>query len=179
MTSGNETTRELEFHNMQQGIRGRHPSIYLDEEENRQAERRRAIFEQREPDYENASPSVGTVLVTKNQRVDNAGFSNVSVDGLENWAESSSTPVQTLPVDFGGGEQVIDRTQEVQREREEEEGAREVLAADDERNTNTARVNLGSGATPPPGAPAATESEAGPQANTNVPDSGSDDDELL
>lgn len=175
MTSGTEdkvsepeNTRDLEFYNMQEGVLGRHPSLYLDEEENREAERRRSIAEGREPNYDDPGPSVGTVVVTKAQRVENSGFSNPSVFGEANWQDSSSTPFGTLPVDFGRGEMLVDMSDENQRQAEAEAGNTETLAEDDERNTNQPRVLLGSGATPTAGdatAPADATGEGTNQPN--------------
>ena len=55
--------------NPHQGLTGRDGGPYLDEEERRLAEIRRAVVEDREPDLENAPAVAGTPLVTAGQLV--------------------------------------------------------------------------------------------------------------
>lgn len=54
------------------GLTGRGGGPYLDQEERRVAEERRAVIEGREPDLDHPSATAGTVLVNASQLVDTA-----------------------------------------------------------------------------------------------------------
>lgn len=73
-------TRAL--YNANDGLTGRDGGPYLDQEEDRLAEERRARVENRKPDLENPPASSGTVLVTAGQLLANQGVNNIpSKDG--------------------------------------------------------------------------------------------------
>ena len=68
--------------NANDGLTGRDGGPYLDEEEAREAEIRRARAEKREPDLDNPPASAGIVLLTPAQALANAGVNNLpSQDG--------------------------------------------------------------------------------------------------
>lgn len=70
------------LYNANDGLTGRDGGPYLDEEEARLAESRRAIAENREPDYDNPPASAGIVLLTAGQLLANEGVNNLpSQDG--------------------------------------------------------------------------------------------------
>lgn len=70
------------LYNANDGLTGRGGGPYLDQEEQRLAEIRRAKIEGREPDFENPGASSGTVLVTADQLLANNGVNNLpSTDG--------------------------------------------------------------------------------------------------
>lgn len=74
-----------ELFNAREGLDGRLPGVYLDEEERREAERLRAYREGREPNYEEFRPYVGDVLVPENQ--------------LEGYGRAVTSPVLSVPAD--------------------------------------------------------------------------------
>lgn len=70
------------LYNANDGLSGRDGGPYLDQEEQRLAEIRRAKIEGREPDFENPGATSGTVLVTADQLLANQGVNNLpSTDG--------------------------------------------------------------------------------------------------
>jgi hypothetical protein len=74
---------ERALYNANDGLSGRDGGPYLDLEENRLAEIRRAKVEGREPDLDNPPASAGTVLVTAAQLLANNGVNNLpSTDGV-------------------------------------------------------------------------------------------------
>ena len=75
-------SNERALYNPNDGLTGRGGGPYLDQEEDRLAEERRARIEGREPDLENPPASGGTVLVTAGQLLANQGVNNLpSVTG--------------------------------------------------------------------------------------------------
>lgn len=70
-------TEERRLYNPNDGLTGRGGGPYLDLEEDRLAEERRARIEGREPDLENPPASGGTVLVTAGQLLANQGVNNL------------------------------------------------------------------------------------------------------
>lgn len=101
---------ERAIYNANDGLTGRDGGPYLDQEEDRLAEERRARVEGRKPDLENPPASSGTVLVTAGQLLANAGVNNVpSQDGsvslgeelaVKNLADSKESALKargTLP----------------------------------------------------------------------------------
>lgn len=65
------------LYNANDGLTGRDGGPYLDVEEDRRAEVVRARVENREPDLDNPPASAGTVLLTANQALQNAGVTNL------------------------------------------------------------------------------------------------------
>jgi hypothetical protein len=63
------------------GLTGRDGGPYLDQEERRLAEKRRAFVEDREPDYDHPAATAGTVLVNASQLVDTASVNQPSNSG--------------------------------------------------------------------------------------------------
>lgn len=63
--------------NANDGLTGRDGGPYLDLEEAREAEKRRARVENREPDLDNPPASAGIVLLTGRQVVSNLGVNNL------------------------------------------------------------------------------------------------------
>lgn len=98
-------TKDTEFFNPFDGTKGRATSQYLDIEERRQAERLRAVQEEREPqlDDDGALPaSTGTPLVVDALRVDNSHYSNPTA--VLNPRDVD--PVATLPVGQNDNDEV-------------------------------------------------------------------------
>lgn len=62
--------------NQHEGLVGRDGGPYLDEEERREAETRRARIENREPDYDNAPATAGTPLVPAEYLANNVGVNS-------------------------------------------------------------------------------------------------------
>lgn len=101
---------ERALYNANDGLTGRDGGPYLDLEEDRLAEERRARVEGRKPDLDNPPASAGTVLVTAGQLLANAGVNNVpsqdgsvslgeelAVKGLADGKESGLTARGTVP----------------------------------------------------------------------------------
>jgi hypothetical protein len=90
--------------NPHDGLTGRDGGPYLDQEERRLAEIRRAAVEDREPDFDNAPATAGTPLVTAGQLVAMANpNSNPSqaeydpgTDAVEKLAKDESFPVNAF-----------------------------------------------------------------------------------
>jgi hypothetical protein len=94
------------------GLTGRDGGPYLDQEERRIAEERRAVVEDREPDLENPPATAGTVLVTASQLLDAASVNAPSkldsgktegdvalVNTIAESDASTITPHSTVPAD--------------------------------------------------------------------------------
>lgn len=126
--------QEVDFYNPFDGTKGRPGGVYLDVKERVDAEELRAQSEKRKPDYNNAPAVAGTPLVTDAFRVNN-DFANPASMAVAPVKEVD--PVSTLEVDFGSGEQEIDRSAEDQAAKEEEA-----------RNSGTNDGNDGGGTTP-------------------------------
>jgi hypothetical protein len=101
---------DVNLYNVNDGLVGRDGGPYLDQEEQRAAEERRAIIEDREPDLENPGATAGTVLVPAVTLVQNAASLNVPsrdntavlTDAANSLAESdavSATVAATVPVE--------------------------------------------------------------------------------
>jgi hypothetical protein len=56
-------TEDVNFYNIHEGLTGRAPGFYLDDLERIGAEDRRAVIEDRDPDYENMGATAGSPLV--------------------------------------------------------------------------------------------------------------------
>lgn len=72
---------DVKLYNVNEGVHGRPPGIYLDDEEGRLAEVQRARQEGREPDFDNLQPHPGVQLVTAEQLVQ--GYNNTLISGDE------------------------------------------------------------------------------------------------
>lgn len=96
------------------GLYGRSGGPYLDDEERRVAEERRAIVEGRDPDYDHPGSTAGTVLVNATQLLSAAGVNVPAVSGqsqtdanevlVTSIAESEDSSLEvyaTVPVDSG------------------------------------------------------------------------------
>lgn len=86
--SGDPDSRAL--FNAHDGITGRDGGPYLDKEEARLAEERRAIVEGREPDYEDTPASAGIVLVSASQLLHGVGVNVPSQSGQSQTASEEA-----------------------------------------------------------------------------------------
>jgi hypothetical protein len=77
----------VKLYNANDGLTGRDGGPYLDIEEARAAEKRRAFVEDREPDYDNMPLGAGVKLVNAQQLV--------SVEGVANIPSQSDNPAAT------------------------------------------------------------------------------------
>lgn len=126
--------KDVGFYNAQDGLKGRDGGPYLDHENRKAAEVRRAQQEQREPDDLNGPlpADAGTLLVTAAQIVDNSytsnpsmavrpGFEIVLTDDVLGSADFNpqtdeagfADPISVLPVDFSDtadDDNVVDQT---------------------------------------------------------------------
>lgn len=104
--SDEPTMTDVDFYNAHEGSHGRPKgNVYLDEVERYHAETLRAAAEGREPDYEHASATAGTPLITKDKLPDNSVH---LVEVVDEGAEPTVEPFVTLPVDLTEAEQEID-----------------------------------------------------------------------
>lgn len=95
-----ENTKNL--YNPHAGLTGRDGGPYLDQEERRLAEVRRAAIEGREPDFDNAPAVAGTPLVTAGQLIQQANpTSNPSQANADPYAYAVDSLAQSedFPVD--------------------------------------------------------------------------------
>lgn len=120
-------SEQREFFNINDGLTGRPPGVYLDMIERREGEILRARMEGREPDLSDEGKlpaTVGTPMVVAEQRVDNKYY---SVQGTQAWdlKDGDVDPVQTLEVDLGtdGGDVDLSYAAQIARERRSEEDA--------------------------------------------------------
>jgi hypothetical protein len=101
---------QVDLFNPNDGLVGRDGGPYLDVEEARLAETRRASIEGRKPDYDNLSGVAGIPLVTANQLVANAvGLNIPSRDGTDVLTDANqkfaasdavaATPMASVPKD--------------------------------------------------------------------------------
>jgi hypothetical protein len=122
---------EVNLYNVNDGLFGRDRSIYLDKEEQRIAEERRAIVEDREPDYDNLLATAGTVLVTAPQLVNAAANLNVpsqhdtgafrdAMDRLVESDEFAATPATSIDLDALNDETEKERVERGEAADEEE-----------------------------------------------------------
>lgn len=118
------------FYNIFDGLHGRSESVYLDINERIEAERVRAVQEDREPDLTTPGllpAATGTPMVPEERRVDNRAYSNPSVEFT---GYKDVDPVATLPVDVGTADDDVDLSfaAQVARERSAQDDA--LLEAD-------------------------------------------------
>lgn len=98
-----EKDKDTAFFNAQDGVRGRNGGPYADVEDARQAEKRRARAEGREPDLDNPPPFVGNAVVTGNFVEDNV-FSNPSMLVTPNLLAEGVAKLKEDAVNEAGGE---------------------------------------------------------------------------
>jgi hypothetical protein len=85
-TDGTQETEDKDFYNIFDGTHGRVNSRYLDMEERIEAEKTRAIAEDREPELSDLGKlpaAVGTPIVVKSQLPDNRYYSNPATATVE------------------------------------------------------------------------------------------------
>lgn len=70
----------VDLYDANEGVVGRDGGPYLDIEERREAEKRRAYVEGREPDFDNLPATAGTKLVTASQLLDASTVNVASLD---------------------------------------------------------------------------------------------------
>ena len=95
---------EKNLYNPHDGLTGRDGGPYLDQEERRLAEIRRAAIEGREPDFEQAPATAGTPLVTASELVAMANPASIpsqaaydpAADSVERLAKDESFPVNAF-----------------------------------------------------------------------------------
>lgn len=93
---------EKNLYNIHDGVAGRDGGPYLDQVEAREAERRRAAVEGREPDYDHLPATAGQPLVTADQLLRLQGTSNipsqelnrVQAAALDQYAETDTFPIE-------------------------------------------------------------------------------------
>ncbi len=86
----------VKLFNANDGLAGRDGGPYLDQEEQRIAEERRAAVEGREPDTENPPASTGTVLVNSSQLLSTSGVNVPSLSGDNKTAADNAAVDQIL-----------------------------------------------------------------------------------
>lgn len=112
-----EDTKNL--YNPHAGVTGRDGGPYLDQEERRLAEIRRAAVEDREPDFDNAPAVAGTPLVTAGQLVNMANpTSNPSQFNADPYALAVDTLAkdESFPVDAFSQRPVTDDEKNADRD---------------------------------------------------------------
>lgn len=95
---------EKNLYNPHDGLTGRDGGPYLDQEERRLAEIRRAAIEGREPDFEQAPATAGTPLVTARELVAMANPASIpsqaaydpAADSIERLAKDETFPVNAF-----------------------------------------------------------------------------------
>lgn len=95
---------EKNLYNPHDGLTGRDGGPYLDQEERRLAEIRRAAIEGREPDFEKAPATAGTPLVTASELVAMANPASIpsqaaydpAADSIERLAKDETFPVNAF-----------------------------------------------------------------------------------
>ena len=95
---------EKNLYNPHDGLTGRDGGPYLDQEERRLAEIRRAAIEGREPDFEQAPATAGTPLVTASELVAMANPASIpsqaaydpAADSIERLAKDETFPVNAF-----------------------------------------------------------------------------------
>lgn len=122
-------TEDVEFFNVFDGTKGRSPGIYLDIQERIEAEKSRAVLEEREPDLSDLgklSAACSTPMVPASRQVDNSVYSNPSIAFT---GEKDVDPVSTLSVSTGDAAADVDLgyAAQVARERSAQDDA--LLAA--------------------------------------------------
>lgn len=78
-----DETRTVNLYNMHDGLTPRDGGPYLDQEQAREAEKRRALVENRDPDYDNPPAIAGTPLVTARQLVSTDAVHRPSQDHVQ------------------------------------------------------------------------------------------------
>lgn len=86
----------VKLYNANDGLSGRDGGPYLDLEEARQAEKRRAFVEDREPDYDTMSLGAGVRLVNANQLIQVEGVTNTPSQSENPATESINKAVDNL-----------------------------------------------------------------------------------
>lgn len=137
--------------NVNDGLTGRDGGPYLDREEQHEAERRRAIVEEREPDYSQKTATAGTQLVTGPQLVlQTANTNHIPSqegvnplgDSLQKIAEDDSTPVEVFTIaptdefdDNESGEQTSSES-DVTADNADADNTDETYDSNDDENTS-------------------------------------------
>jgi hypothetical protein len=121
---------EVKLYNVQEGLHGRGPGMYSDREEQIAAEKRAALVEGREPDFDNLPPTAGTVLVTAEQLVAASTVNAPSYLDSQERADVAQAMVDAAPVEHVAVVEVPD-------EEEVEEPAPEPTEAKAEETSST------------------------------------------
>jgi hypothetical protein len=107
---------EVKLYNVQEGLHGRGPGMYSDREEQIAAEKRAALVEGREPDFDNLPPTAGTVLVTAEQLVAASTVNAPSYLDSQERADVAQAMVDAAPVEHVAVVEIPDEEEEVPAE---------------------------------------------------------------
>lgn len=100
-----------EYYNANDGVFGRTGGPYLDIEQDKAEEIRRASIEGREPDFDNLQASAGTLLVPANVLVQRFNATHLDNQELRKFGGTIEAPVRAIVPDEDS-EEVVDASED-------------------------------------------------------------------